>query len=273
MKFGEEGRAVEHFAIDDAGGEFALGESEEVGGGFEGIVAGEFLRPGEAMRRKEDVGARADGCVGGQRFGFKYIEARARDPSFVEGFDQVRFVDDGAACGVDQDRGGLHQTEEIAIDETASGGAESAVNAEIVCMAGELFEANQLDVERGCRGRGYEGIVGDEATEAERSGEAEHFGSDVAESDGAEGAAGDVAAERWQGVTPAVGFNHLVLGDQVERGSEDEGDGGFGDGTANGVRRDGEDDVGAGEGCGVDAVEADAPAGDDREALEADEVI
>lgn len=101
------------------------------------------------MGRENDIGAVADGCVGGQGFDFEDVQCGTGDPAFFESFNEVGFVDDGAACSIDQDCRWFHEAEEISIDEAPGRSAKGAVDAEVVRVFEECGEVYEFYVETG----------------------------------------------------------------------------------------------------------------------------
>lgn len=57
-----------------------------------------------------------NGVIRRRRFAGYYIEGRSGDAAFAQRVDQGGFIDEGAACGVDQERAGFHQRERLPVD-------------------------------------------------------------------------------------------------------------------------------------------------------------
>jgi len=143
---------------------------------------------------------------------------------------------------------------------------ERAVEGEKVGLAEEGFEVDQGDVEGGGDFGIGVGIVG-EVTHAERLGEAEYFGADVADADEAEGTAFEPQTKVTDPVLPTTGAEVALFDGEAVAEGEEHGEDGFGHGTAYAVGGVGDDDAGAGAGVGIDGVVTDAEAGEDGEAV------
>ncbi len=68
-----------------------------------------------------------EGVVGGGRFGRQDIDGGSADRAGLQGGDEVGFVDEITASGVDEDGTGFHQFQGIAVDEMAGLGSERAM--------------------------------------------------------------------------------------------------------------------------------------------------
>ena len=125
---------------------------------------------------------------------------------------------------------------------------------------------DQLDAELGRDLRVLVGVVGDEA-HAERCGEAEHLGADIAHAELAQGLADHALAHVVRALGPALRTlaAEPVLDQQLLGQRQDEGQDRDRDRAAHAVGRDAQRDAGLGAGRDVDAVVADAEAGDDGE--------
>ena len=102
---------------------------------------------------------------------------------------------------------------------------------------------------------------------AERGREAEHLGADIAHAELAQGLADQALAHVVRALGPAVGTlaAQPVLDQQLLGQRQDEGEDRDRHRPAHAVGRDAEGDAGLGAGRDVDAVVADAEAGDDGE--------
>ena len=108
--------------------------------GFQG-----FGRDSGAVRGQHDVAQEGERVVLGQGFGGEDVEAGAGDAAVGERVPERCLMDDGAAGGVDQDGGGLHQGELRGADEVRGLRGETEMQAHDVAGAIEFVELDELD--------------------------------------------------------------------------------------------------------------------------------
>ena len=99
------------------------------------------------MRADQHVRVIPERAVGGERLAGDDVEGGEADPAGLEGVQQRRLVDDGAAADVDQDRPGPHGAEHLLADEADGGVGAGQGHDDRVDVGGrarELLDRDEL---------------------------------------------------------------------------------------------------------------------------------
>ena len=218
-------------------------------------------RSGDVRSEDDVVELEERGVLG--RLVTEDVERGSGDVAGLERVDEGRFVDEFAACAVDDANALLHDGERGGVDEAVGLGGEADVQREVVGLLEDLVDGDEGDVVlAGDDGRD-EGIVADEV-HAEGLGAASDFKADAAEADDAERLAAKFGALQRL-LLPLAGV-HGGVGAGDGAGQRDhEADGEFGDGDGVGAGGVHDDDAATRGGGGVDVVDAYAGAADDAE--------
>ena len=203
-------------------------------------------------------------------FLFKDIEAGSGDCFVAKRFDKGGFIDNGAAGGVDENGGRLHESEFGGADEVAGFGGKGNVEADVVGLAEEIFPGHAASAEFGFEFGREGGGVGIEDVHGKPSAAAGDGLSDAAHAEDAESAVVDVLADKEvdEPFAPFAGVNEgVALDDTAGRGHE-EGEGEVGGGFGEDVGGIGDEDAAGGGGRDVDIVVADGDIGNDADAVE-----
>ena len=156
-------------------------------------VLEEERRETRDVRRDDAVVETQQRIVGVDRLDLGDVERRPRQPPALEGRGERAAVDDRAARGVDQDRGRFHQRQRASVDEVTRLGGRRAVDGHVVGLRQQLLERHQAHaVEIGARLRDI-GVAGEDARGAETADAHREGTADVAETDDADGVAGDAS--------------------------------------------------------------------------------
>lgn len=201
---------------------------------------------------------------------FKDVEAGSGDCFIAKRFDKGGFIDNGAAGGVDENGGRLHESEFGGADEVAGFRGQRDMEADVVGFAKQLFLGHAAGAEFGFEfGREWGG-VGIEDVHGETASAAGDGLSDAAHAEDAESAVVDVLADKEvdEPFAPFAGVNEgVALDDTAGRGHE-EGEGEVGGGFGEDVGGIGDEDAAGGGGRDVDIVVADGDIGNDADAVE-----
>ena len=100
------------------------------------------------VRSDVAVTGREQWIVGTGRLLREYVYAGGIDGAVVKCIGKVLFVDERAASGIDEDGGGLHQSEPFCIYHLAGGVGEGTVQADDVTFAEQLVQLHLADFGR-----------------------------------------------------------------------------------------------------------------------------
>ncbi len=244
------------------------------GAGGEEILGGEHPH----------LGARADGGAAEVRdyddlvegvkcgfecgFFFKHVEPRAGDLLGAQGLNEGLFINDGAARGVDEDRGGEHGGELIFPDEMMRFGVVGDVEREKIRGGDDLVKGSKGNAEGGFLSGAETGAVPVDDVEIETAGAFGHGLADAPEADEPEGGARDIGSEHLHGIPagPLLGAHEAFALAQASGGGEEQGERDIGGGLGENSGGIGDGDFPRGGGGDVDIVKADPEVGDHAQA-------
>ena len=188
-------------------------------------------------------------------------------PATWPGFNRVgqrRFVNQVAACGVDQADALLRPGQPLGVDEVAGLLVARHVERHVVGAREEIVERHQLDAEVAGHLLRDERVVRDDA-HAERRGAARDLLADPAEPGEAERLVAQLFAEKLL-LLPLALLHRRIGGRQVAREREHLAERQLGDADAVRARRVHDDDAAGAGGGDVDVVDAGAGAGNHPQA-------
>ena len=249
----------------DGAADFAVFEVSDDGlAGLDRDGGLSFFGGSAEVAGEDGIGEAEEGVIVGRGFFCVDIDGGAGDFLFFERVGEGDFIEDFAACVVDDEEVGFALIEEaIAVEEVFGGGAAGDVEGDDVELGKELIEVfDEFDAAVEDGGSGDEGVEAEDVHFHGEGADGDGF-ADTAEADDAEGFAGELSAfELSFFPLGGAGLDVGIGGGDFAGEGVHESEGVFCGGEGGGLGGVHDEDAFFGGGGEVDVIDADAGAGD-----------